>query len=536
MHLSDNDLKQIDETKLAQLEEKALRFLSARLLADLKESRDRLNQTSVNSSRPPGSDAPWEKAPKNDREGAVQEGEEDEELCKQISPNASEQTEQTEQTEHTEAPPANAGSSNSRGTPPLKKKPGKQKGSAGFGRTQKFKPHQTVIHRPQTCAVCGEWLGELAAQSYTAWDEIDLGEALTGAPGILIYCTRHLLQTVTCHCGHTNRAAPYQAPPDSLWKNVSIGEWRVFGARFAAATIILSLRYRLSRAKIREFWLDFGDIQISTGTIHSLIAEAGRACAPLEEELIKELGAAVLVHADETSWKEAGKLLWLWAFVTTTTALFSVGSRGREILNTIFLASGFTGKLMTDGWSVYRAYADRLRCWAHLIRKAQGLSDSTNAYVSDAGQTMLSVFEKLMCLIYAVREGREGAVVALKTEGAEKVEELRTLCELFRDAEHKKLHEFARELLYDWAIIFRPVQDPFLPLTNNAAEQALRHWVISRQISHGTRTPVGTRVFTVLASVVETCRRRGALPRHFISKVIAAARLNQALPCLPVIG
>ena len=32
----------------------------------------------------------------------------------------------------------------------------------------------------------------------------------------------------------------------------------------------------------------------------------------------------------------------------------------------------FDGHLMTDGYSLYRSYLKRLRCWAHLLRKAKG--------------------------------------------------------------------------------------------------------------------------------------------------------------------
>ena len=31
---------------------------------------------------------------------------------------------------------------------------------------------------------------------------------------------------------------------------------------------------------------------------------------------------------------------------------------------------------MSDGWQVYRQYLQRLRCWAHLTRKAEGLKGS----------------------------------------------------------------------------------------------------------------------------------------------------------------
>lgn len=59
MKLSDHDLLQLTEQELLALPEEVLRRLSIKLLIDLKEARERLKQTSRNSSRPPSSDAPW---------------------------------------------------------------------------------------------------------------------------------------------------------------------------------------------------------------------------------------------------------------------------------------------------------------------------------------------------------------------------------------------------------------------------------------------------------------------------------------------
>ena len=69
MHLSDHSLRQMDEIYVQSLEVEALRGLSLRLLADLKEARDRLNQGPENSSRPPSSRLPW------DRKGGKRDGE-----------------------------------------------------------------------------------------------------------------------------------------------------------------------------------------------------------------------------------------------------------------------------------------------------------------------------------------------------------------------------------------------------------------------------------------------------------------------------
>ncbi|MDQ1834573.1 IS66 family transposase [Massilia scottii] len=80
----------------------------------------------------------------------------------------------------------------------------------------------------------------------------------------------------------------------------------------------------------------------------------------------------------------------------------------------------------------------------------------------------------------------------------------------------------------------RQVSEPQLPLTNNAAEQALRHWVIARRISMGNRSEAGTRAFAFLASVIETCRKHSA-SWTYIAGVIAAARRGLAVPALTAI-
>jgi transposase len=82
--------------------------------------------------------------------------------------------------------------------------------------------------------------------------------------------------------------------------------------------------------------------------------------------------------------------------------------------------------------------------------------------------------------------------------------------------------------------VWMVLSHPCLPLTNNEAERALRHWVILRRISQGTRTPDGSRVLGLLTSVIETCRKRNHLPWPFLAQVIAARRKGQPVPPLPI--
>jgi hypothetical protein len=110
---------------------------------------------------------------------------------------------------------------------------------------------------------------------------------------------------------------------------------------------------------------------------------------------------------------------------------------------------------------------------------------------------------------------------------------LRAACEAHQDSAHRKTRQLAREFLNDWEAIWTVVDHPELPLTNNAAERALRHWVIARKLSYGTRTAQGSRTFTLLASVIETCRQREVSPWPYLATVIAARRQGHPAPPLP---
>jgi hypothetical protein len=519
--LSDYDLRQISDDWMRARTPEQLLELSTRLLHELRAARDRLNQTPNNSSAPPSSRKPWESASAGDApEAAAPEAGGDDPVGEADTPRATR--------------PEGAAARPSRQAPADKKKAGKQPGAKGLGRTQRFAIDDTIPHYPGHCAVCGSALTREGAQAYTGWDEIEIAADVAGRAGLRLQVNRHLLHACVCDCGHATRASHYMAPDDPLWDNVALGQWRLIGPRLGGAIVFLALRMRLSRARIREFFIELFGLQLSIGVIDETIREAGRAVAPLEDEMVDEIERAVLLHADETPWKEGRRLLWLWVFVASHTTLFFIGHRSLEVLSNLLTAK-FQGNLMSDGYVAYRHLERRLRCWAHLIRKCRGLIDSTDPGVSRAGRDMLDVLCKLMEAIYVARATPGLAEGALASQYAPDIERLRQLCERHQADQHDKLRSLAREFLLDWDVIVRQVAEPHLPLTNNAAEQALRHWVIARRISQGTRSEAGTRAFALLASVIETCRKRAAPSWTYIASVLAAARQGLTLPPLPAI-
>jgi transposase len=519
MHLSDHSLRQIDDAYLQSLEVEALRGLSLRLLADLKEARERLNQGPTNSSRPPSSRAPWERG-----EPLTLPDEAEASLPVAAEP-AAESPADSPPTEVTTAAlnPAVAKSA---------RKPGKQPGAPGVGRTQVFEARAVIPHSPAVCAGCGQTLTEpVGAVAYTGFQAVDLHWGDSAQPGLIVWVVDHRYYEVPCACGHRTRAEAGHGVVDPLLVGITLSEWRLVGPGLAALIVALALRFRLSRARIREFLREWLGVDLSLGTIHQTIHEASAAVAPAEEELVQAVLDSDLLHADETTWPEQGQPLWLWVFTAATVTLYYIAGRGQELVENVL--DGFTGGLMSDGWIAYRGYPRRLRCWAHLIRKARGLAESYHQDVRAFGRQVLDTLTALMAAVYAARAGPPAD---LPTAYAPPLADLRAACERRQGHDHAKTHALAVELLNDWEAIFQVLHHPELPLTNNDAERALRHWVIARQISHGTRTATGSRVFALLASVIDTCRQRGHSPWSYLQTAIADRRAGRPLAPLPQAG
>ncbi|WP_265276365.1 IS66 family transposase [Nostoc sp. KVJ3] len=109
----------------------------------------------------------------------------------------------------------------------------------------------------------------------------------------------------------------------------------------------------------------------------------------LDSELIVELQSAEIIHLDETPWYEKGKSRWLWVAITSTIAVFHIGSRRKEELLHL-ISEAFVGWLIADGYGAYSSYPKRQHCLAHLIRKAIALTEAVDKEVADLGQWLVS--------------------------------------------------------------------------------------------------------------------------------------------------
>jgi transposase len=521
VYLSDFDLQQLDEQKLTGLPAEQKDALLVKLLWDLKDARERLKANSPTSSRPPCSDLPWHG---NDCAGGGLEAAGEVKPAAEVS--AASPAAGAEPSDV--AAPA-VGTTPASAADETPKKPGRRVGAPGHSRQVNLPVSETVLHTPESCVCCGQALEPAGFITGTGLYILEIEiEPGAGLRGLRVRHDKHLYGEITCGCGHVNRSEPGRCPPDPLW-TVGLSEWHLVGPLLVSLLVCLSQRMPLSRRRIQGFLRDWLGIELSTSTINQCIHEAGRAVEPIEEQLVEELQQASLTYADETPWKEGGQRLWLWVIITPPICLYFMGYRSKEILAHV-LGEGFVGWLMSDGYQVYRHFQQRLRCWAHLLRKAEGLKQSLNAQARTFGQVTHDLLSDLMTAIY---QAREGPPVDLTPRFRDRLDAFRRLCEQHRDSAHEKTRALAREFLNDWEAVWIVVAHPYLPLTNNEAERALRHWVIARLLSQGTRTEQGSRAFALLASVIDTCRRRNILPWPYLAKVVAERRKGNPAPPLP---
>ena len=444
-------MAQLDKDDLAQMNEDYFKSLNQERLVEVAKNLHQLatdlwekqQQNSENSSQPPSKDNPYNSNRKTEESNPSLE------LATE-----SEQTEWDKTEESSESEKKKKSS----------RKPGKQVGGKGFGRTQPLKAEVIIPHYPVTCSACNQDLRESDSQRYMGYYVLELEPELFG---FRIVTNLHHYYRTTCSCGHCTVAKPgtgLVSVVEGRSKDLQLTEYVLVGALLATFIASLSVRYRMSRRKIQEFLEDWTNTELSIGTIDRCIRETGIACCRVVEELVAQLQKADILHLDETHWYESGKLYWLWVAVSTKTAVFHIGSRRKEELSHL-IKEVFIGWLVSDGYAVYRSHFKRQRCVAHLIRKAVAITGAINQKAAQIGQWILDDLRELIATI--AEKSENNRLIRKRMAG------LRRVCHLGKKADHTKLQALAKEILNDWDAVVAFVKNPELPPTNNEAERAL---------------------------------------------------------------
>ena len=262
-----------------------------------------------------------------------------------------------------------------------------------------------------------------------------------------------------------------------------------------------------------------------------------------------------VIHCDETRvqvLKEPGRdpssQSWMWVQTggppDRPVILFDyTASRAQEV--PLRLLDGYRGYLMTDDYAGYNAVAardgiERLGCWAHARRKFVEAQKVQPKGKTGRADVALSLINKL----YGIERDLKAASDEARQAGRQQhsvplLAQLRAWLEKTQPqvTAQNALGKALSYLASNWSRLVRYVEAGFLPIDNNAAERAIRPFVIGRKNWLFSDTPKGATASAQIYSLIETAKANGQEPyawlRHILERLPAASSVEDYEALLP---
>jgi hypothetical protein len=393
---------------------------------------------------------------------------------------------------------------------------GGQPGHEGHGR--KLKPEsevdQVIDVRPEQCRQCGTLLlGE---------DPAPERHQVTELPRITPVVTEYRRHGLWCvACGVWTQAPwPVTMPVGS------------FGPRVHATVGYLTGRIGASQREVQEILATLCQTDVSVGSIAALEQSVSTALAEPVAEAVQYVQRQPVRNADETSWREKTKRLWLWISVTPLVAIFRLlktrGAAGAKEL----LGTEVWGTIGTDHYAGYHWIDPRQRqlCWAHLKREFVAWSQRVGE-TARIGLALLAAEKQLFTLWYRVRDGTLGwadfQVAMLPV-----MVQVRTLLQAGAAGADAKVQGTCRNLLKREAALWTFVWEADVEPTNNRAERALRRAVLWRRRSFGTQSEAGSQFVERILTAVTTLQHQHRDVLDYLTAACTAAICKKPAPSL----
>jgi hypothetical protein len=262
---------------------------------------------------------------------------------------------------------------------------------------------------------------------------------------------------------------------------------------------------RLSFQQIIDMAWDFYGFKLSQGEIAIILQSGSNQLAIAYEQLKQRIRGSPAAHFDETTYQEQGgeRYAWIMASANSEEAIFTVG-RNRGKGNAEKLMGSFSGTRITDCYSAYdNLPGEHQVCWSHVIRYARELAQS-KALTADKHVLCREFYGQLACLYEQVRRSLQEPFDSQRRNQAyeELTKKLLTLAQSLGRIEPKKLTDLKQRLKAYVHEFLTCLLHKHVPADNNKAERKLRHLVLKRKVSFGTRSQKGSQAFSINASVL----------------------------------
>ncbi len=317
----------------------------------------------------------------------------------------------------------------------------------------------------------------------------------------------------------------------------------IFGPRMLAMVGWLKSRGHCSYTTIATWMADILQVPVSRGYLTKLCnGVISNSLSDAYEEIKAAIPEQDTLGSDESSLKDNGKKHWIWCITAPKFSVFHIAaSRGRTVLEEL-IGTEFAGTVHFDYFSSNCSFAWNFDvkaqyCWAHLIRDIRFLEKHPNKKAKRWAGKLLDRTRRLFNAWHRrdamSDEGRHRSFVmhrdkflALATHPPN-VPEAETLAERFAMVEcvDGSRHDMSRNY-------FRFLFEPGVQPTNNHTEQQVRHCVIDRRITQGTRSARGQRYHERMWSAIATCAKQGRGFFDFLHRSVVSQLAGEPGPSL----
>ena len=323
----------------------------------------------------------------------------------------------------------------------------------------------------------------------------------------------------------------------------------LFTAEFIARLLIE--KFILSRPLYRiGIALQMEGLALSQGTLVGVLQQVASLLAPLDEAIRAHCRSADLWQADETGWKvfeevegKASHRWWLWVFASHDAVVFIMDpSRSARVPKEFFGLAGpdphpVKGLLGCDFYRVYQALGNGIQfffCWAHLRRH---FLNAARGYPQL--QEWTDEWQGIIANLYRLHNARQEL-----PPGTPSYREADDILRRFVTDEieanwrsqvtDQTLHRAARDVLgtvaRHWEGLTRFLDNPDLPLDNNAMERLLRTPVVGRKNFYGSGSQWSGEFAAMVWTVAATAACAKLNPLSYLTDFLTACAMNGGKP------
>jgi transposase len=286
-------------------------------------------------------------------------------------------------------------------------------------------------------------------------------------------------------------------------------------------------------------------LDLPAGTVTEGLRRLEPLFEPIYQALVARQQGRDFWQGDETRWRvfavqegKVGYCWWLWVFVSEDTVVYRLDpSRSHKVPQGHLQRQdqACSGTMMVDRYAAYKAMIQvndgeiiLVFCWAHVRRDFIRVGKSWPE-LKDWALTWLCRIRDLyrlngQRLLALTQEANHSAFQqaerAVRQQVLAMYEQAQSECA--QPALRQPCRKVLTSLLEHWTGLTHFVDDPRIPLDNNACERQLRGPVVGRKNYYGSGSVWSGRLAAMLFSVLGTLERCQVNPREWLEDYLQA--------------